>query len=59
MKRQQIILASLNSLTHKYDESWDKTLSLFHFSTKSLSTRVQPEEIVEIAYALKEDLDNV
>lgn len=59
MKRQQIILASLNSLTHKYDESWGKALDLFNSATRSLSSRVRPEEIVDIAYALKEDLENV
>lgn len=58
MKRQQIILASLNSLTGKYDESWDKTLRLFNFATKSLSTRIQPKEIMNIAYTLKKDLEN-
>lgn len=59
MKRQQIILASLGSLTGKYDESWDKTLRLFYFSERSLSSRLCIDEIADIAIPMKEDLENV
>ena len=59
MKRQQIILASLGSLTGKYDESWAKTLFLFSFSVRFLSNMMRIQEINDLAYAMKEDLENV
>lgn len=59
MKRQQIILASLGSLTVKYDELWEETLRLFCFSASTLSVRVYIKDITDIAHAMKEDLENV
>lgn len=59
MKRQQIILASLGSLTGKYDASWDKTRWLFYFPERSLSSRLCIDEIADIANVMKEDLENV